>query len=147
MADFAAIADAIAARFLGTTPPTGQPAIRAVYGSELPNAITVTPCLLVFEPDDEWEAGMSSRRGTMTFGCYLVLAQSDQPRTTKAMLDWRTALLSRLDGQVHLGGVAGVAQAVVTKTGSGKLTYSEQEWAGVSLTVVASIVEAMTAVA
>ena len=77
---------------------------------------------------------MSSRHGTMTFTCYLVLGQSDQPRTSKALLDWRTALLSRLDGQLHLG-TAGVAQAIVTKTGSGKLPYAEQEWAAVSATV------------
>ena len=146
MADFAAIADAIAARFLGTTPPTGQPAIRAAYGSELPNAVTITPCLLVFEPDDEWTAsGSATRRGTLTYGCYLVLGQADQPRTSKAMLDWRTALLSRLDGQVHLGlSASGVGPAVVTKTGSGKLTYSEQEWSGVSITVVVTVTEGAT---
>ena len=143
MPDFAAVADAIAARFLGTTPPTGQPAIRAAYGAELPNAVTVVPCVLVYEPDDDWAAGMSSRHGTMTFPVYLVLAQSDQPRTSKALLDWRTALLTRLDGQQHL--TAGVVQAVATKTGSGKLTYGEQEWSCVVLTVVVTIAEAMSA--
>ena len=146
MADFAAIADAIAARFLGTTPPAGQPAIRAAYGAALPNAITITPCFLVFEPDDDWTAaGSATRKGTLTFNCYLILAQSDQPRTTEALLDWRTALLPRLDGQVHLGlSASGVGPAVVTKTGSGKFTYSEQEWSGVALTVVVTVTEGAT---
>lgn len=145
MADFGAIADAIAARFLGTTPPTGQPAIRLAT-ADLPNGITATPCFLVFEPDDEWTAGPGGgRRGTMTFQCRLVLSQSDEPRTQRAAMGWRSALLSRLDGYSQLGGGVGVAQATVTKTATGTLTYAGADWPSVEVTVLCSIAEAQIA--
>ena len=148
MADYGAIADAIAARFLGTTPPTGQPAIRLAT-ADLPNGITATPCFLVFEPDDDWgEQGMGRRHGTLTFPCRLVLARADEPRTTRAMLDWRSALHTRLDGTIHLGLTgSGVGPALVSRTASGTLTYAGSDWACVELTVVVTITEAMTAVA
>ena len=145
MADYGAIADAIAARFLGTTPPTGQPAIRMAT-ADLPNGITVTPCFLVFEPDDDWMAGPGGgRRGTLTYRCRLVLPQSDEPRTQRATLNWRTALLSRLDGYSQLGGAVGVWQAVITNTATGTLTYGGADWPSVEVTVLCSITEAQSA--
>ena len=143
MADYGAIADAIAARFLGTTPPTGQPAIR-LSTADLPNGITATPTFLVFEPDDQWtDQTASGRSGTLTFKCRLILGQQDEPRTVRAALDWRTALYQRLDAHVDLGGVAGVASAVVTQTAQGTLTYGGADWPSVEVTVVVSIREAV----
>jgi len=148
MADYAAIADAIAARFLGTTPPTGQPAIRLAT-ADLPNDITVVPCFLVNEPDDDWRnSGMGRRHGTLTFECDLVLPQSDEPRTSRLAMDWRSALHTRLDGQVHLGlSAAGIGPALVTKTAAGRRTYGSADYPVVRVTVVVTVTEAMTAVA
>jgi len=145
MADYGAIADAIAARFLGVTPPTGQPAIRLAT-ADLPNGITLTPCFLVYEPDDDWhDQTASGRSGTLTYKCRLILPQSDEPRTQRAAMDWRTALYSRLDGQTHLGGT--VASARVTSTATGTLSYGGTDWPSVEVTVVVSIREAATYVA
>lgn len=148
MADYGAIADAIAARFLGTTPPTGQPAIR-MSTADLPNGITATPCFLVFEPDDDWSGQTGGgRKGVLTYKCRLVLPQSDEPRTQRTAMDWRTALYARLDGTVHLGlGDAGVAQALVTQTATGTLTYAGTDWPSVEVTVVVTVRDTMNAVA
>ena len=148
MADYGAIADAIAARFLGVTPPTGQPAIRLAT-ADLPNDITVVPCFLVNEPDDDWDAqGMGGRRGTLTFECDLVLPQSDGPRTARVAMDWRSALHTRLDGQVHLGLTgSGVGPALVTRTAAGRRTYGSAEYPVVRVTVVVTVTEAANYVA
>lgn len=144
MADYGAIADALAARFLTTTPPTGQPAIRLAT-SDLPNDVTALPMFLVNEPDDTWTTGTSGKRsGTLTYECDLILPQSDEPRTSRLMANWRTALLPRLDGYWSLGGGLNVWQAVVTKTASGKRTYGSGEYPAVRITVVCSVSEAVT---
>ena len=124
--------------------PAGQPAIRMAT-ADLPNAITALPCFLVFEPDDDWpEQGNQRRHGTLTYKCRLVLPQSDEPRTQRLALNWRTALYTRLDGYIHLGGAQGVAQAIVTETATGKLTYAETEYPSVEVTVVVTVSESMT---
>lgn len=147
MADYGDIADAIAARFLGTTPPSGESAIRLAT-ADLPNGITLTPCFLVFDPDDAWTGGTGLRSGTLTFPCRLVLAQADEPRTQRALMNWRTALYQRLDGAVKLGGaIPGVQNAVVTKTATGTLAYAGENWASVEVTVVVSIAEGWTVAA
>ena len=146
MADYADIADAIAARFLGMTPPTGQPTIK-VATADIPEGIGQTPAFLVGQPDDEWQAAMALRRGTLRFPCHLVFDQSDAARTARAAMAWRTLLYQRLDGQVHLGGVAGVASARVASTSVGKLTLGDAEWQAIELTVVVEIAEAHNAVA
>lgn len=145
MADYGAIADAIAARFLGTPPPTGQSAIR-MSTADLPNAITVVPAFLVYEPDDQWMPGPGGgRRGVLTYRCRLVLPQSDEPRTQRAALDWRSALLSRLDGYSALGGGLNVHEAIVINTATGTLAYAGQDWPSVEVTVRCTVAEAMSA--
>jgi len=146
MADFATIADAIAARFLGMTPPTGQPTIK-VATADIPEGIGQTPCFLVGMPDDEWQAAMHLRRGTLRFPCHLVIDQSDAARTARNLMAWRSLLYQRLDGQTQLGGVAGVASARVASTSVGKLTLGDAEWQAIEVSVVVEIAEAHDAVA
>lgn len=159
MAHIKAITQALTARFAADaiTPPTGynDPGT-AVFA--LPTAITTTPTAIVFPPEGEFRYAAHMRTGTLAYTVRWYIADTaDLPRATTAMYDWSNILLDQLETAFDLDltpfydeafAEAGyqvtspVTHAVVDGIRFGKLEYAEQEYTGIELSVVVSVVEA-----
>lgn len=97
-----AIADAIAARFVGVT--AGGAGIRTGPTADLPDTIAVAPALLVFPPTAELDVGVSRRRAdVLDFPVRLLLNSPDYPRASAALYAWVDALRDRIEMDMDLG--------------------------------------------
>lgn len=149
MADFNAIAQAIAARFAADqiTPPSGENDI-ALSTEALPSNIIQEPTVLVFPPEIEWHYAGHARSGPVVFPVRFYLFRiRDNARNATLTQKWLGSLYQQLDAQVHLGLSSYVAQAKIENITPGRLSYGGDEFEGIELTVVVSVWEALTAVA
>lgn len=134
--DPGAIAAAIAARFVGITPPTGyDPVTESTH--LLPQNITTTPCVHVGIPEMELRYPPSAVAGNLTYPVRFYIAPTkDRPAAVAAFYAWAPILLARFVGQVSLGLSAdGVTHATVSAFRAGPATYGgteylafEQDW-------------------
>lgn len=150
MADFKAIADAIAVRFSAAniTPPSGETDIQESTAS-LPDAIHDEPTVLVFPPSSiDLSYGPSVRKALANYPVRFYLYKvRDTPRNSELLNNWIQSLYDQTTGQVHLGLSSYVNKAVVTEIAVGPLTYGQTEYHGIELTVEVLIGEGLAAVA
>lgn len=148
MADFAAIASAIAGRFSASaiSPPSGY----ADPGTALwrmPEAITTSPTAVVFPPEGEFSYSGFRRSGNLDYPVRWYIAPTDDlPRSTQKMYDWAGTLIGQLEPQfdLDLSGSGGVTHAVVTGVRFGRLEYAGQEYSGIEMTVRVHLEEAIS---
>jgi hypothetical protein len=106
-ADLLAIGDALAARFLAVTPPSGQTMAGAT--ARLPNAIPDTPFTVVVPPSGTLgmpEGFPSGRfRDEHDFDIYVLLnkASGDLPTDLVRVYAWWPVARDALSGQMKLG--------------------------------------------
>lgn len=152
MADFDAIANAIAARFTAAnvTPPTNETDIRESTAA-LPQAIRLEPTVLVFPPEPggielSYMGGTLSGIATFPVRFYLWRIR-DNARNAALVNKWLGSLYPQLIGQVHLGLSSYVTHAVIRDLGAARLTYANDEFEGIALTAEVHFWEALNAVA
>jgi hypothetical protein len=119
------ILDAIAARLVAVTPPTGY-ALRKVYATP-PEGLPVTPCAVLFPGGDQISIGNGTRTTILTVNCVIYLLPI--PRMDDKYRDlytWRAWLRTAFDGAVTISGNA--AQVTVTGTTLGTDTYADQDY-------------------
>lgn len=149
MPDYTTIGTALAARFAAAamTAPAGYRAIR-LSTTALPNQMTALPCVLVFPDAGSFTTGNTSRFGETTYTVRFYYDQSgDLARAQVALQAWLTVLVDQLKGAVQLGGTAAVARATVDGWQIGRLTYANEDYVGIELTVTVVTTEAWAAVA
>lgn len=136
MADFLAIADAIATRFGAVTPPAGQPAVRQSTARP-PNAITVSPFIVVWvsSGSDTWVGGQLIGESEFKVAFHLARHRADVARDIVALDGWVGALRPALFGQMKLGLAPIVTKALVMSWETGNLTYAGEEYDGIVFTV------------
>lgn len=143
--NLAAIADAIAARFLAVTPPADEPAVR-VATADPPAAHGALPAVVVYLQAGELETGNGTRAGTLEFRAAFYLAEAvDTAREGRRLLLWTAALIDVLRLAVQLGGT--VAVATVDGFDVGLLPYAGRQYAGVEVRVNVVTSEGWAAVA
>lgn len=150
MADFNAIAQAIATRFSSTnvTAPSGETNVR-VSTSALPSQVIATPTVLVFPPETvPLRSGMGLRHGRVTFPVrfYIARIQSND-RNSTLLLKWLGSLYAQLDGQAHLGLASYVADTQMDDMRVGRLTYGGEDYEGIEIEVAVVLAEASTSTA
>jgi hypothetical protein len=106
VADYLAIADALAARYAGVTPPSGEPAL-ALVTFDAPDQLGPTPAILVWPNDEERQQSQES------FGRYVSLTRytarvyferlGSFGTRMRRLAKWRTVTWDRLSGQASLG--------------------------------------------
>lgn len=144
---FAQIAAAIAGRFAPgvVTPPTGYRNIR-VSTHALPNQLPPTPCVLVFPENGTFTTGNGTRSGTQSWRVRFYFDQAqDLTRQSVALLDWLEVLTGQLRTTVTLGSTVDTAR--VDGWSTGLLTYADQPYAGIELTVTTVSSEGWSATA
>lgn len=149
MADFNAIALAIATRFSSThvTAPSGETNVRTST-SALPDAITKEPTVLTYPPEVELSYGPSIRKAVASYPVrFYIYKIRDGARNATLINKWLTSLYAQLDGQVHLGLATYVTHAVVRNISAGILPYAGVDFHGIELTVEVHISESLSATA
>lgn len=136
MADFLAIADAIAVRFGTVAPPAGQPAIR-MSTARPPNAISVSPFVVVWvdSGSDTWVGGQLIGESDFKVAFHLARHRADVARDIVAIDAWVGALRPALFAQMKLGLAPIVTKALVTTWETASLTYGGEEFDGIVFTV------------
>jgi hypothetical protein len=153
MPDFDAIAVALAGRFAASavTPPTGYANVRASTPYP-PAAMVPLPAVFVVPPEGGFEHGPMLRHGDDDWTVRFYYSQTGTPeRDAKALLKWATVLTDQLKGAVKLGGLSGatweVTSAHVVGYRIGKLSYGDQDYSGIELSVHTVTNEAWAATA
>lgn len=134
------IHQAVAARLVAVTPPTGY-ALRAAHATP-PDNLAVVPAAVCIPGADSINMGTGGSRTTVlgvTVTIYLQ-EQVDLARKYADLLTWRAWLRSAFDGQVQLG-TSGVAQAVVVSTTMGTDTWADTTYLTVSADLQVSVLE------
>jgi hypothetical protein len=132
------LADALATKYASgaLTPPTGYAAVR-VSTARIPNAIPLSPFVLVTVPEGELTLGSSELNHSIT--CHVLFhygkASGDTARDTTAMLSWIGVLLTATWADMDLG-VSGTRKAYPTKWEQVVLTHGGEEYYGWDITVV-----------
>lgn len=139
MADFMAIADAIADRFApgNVTPPVGQANIR-LSTARRPNARPASPFVTVVwvSSSDIWESGrLSGRPVSFQVDFHLAPSRGDVARDDVSITSWAGVLRQQLFGQVKLGLGPLVTKSAVTDISRQTLVYAGDEWNGIRLRV------------
>jgi hypothetical protein len=130
------ILDAIAARLMAVTPPTGY-ALRKAYATP-PESLPVVPAVILFPGDDSISMGNGNRTTVLTVEVRLYLLPI--PRMDDKYRDlytWRAWLRTAFDGAVTISGNA--AQVAVTTTTLGTDTYADQEYLTVEATAEVTV--------
>lgn len=149
--DYEAIGAAIAARFAGTTAPTGEDAI-ALCTNEPPNQLGATPALVVFPPseaDIEWGPG-STLYSTQLWPVRFYRTQGPNYGVRMAALaKWRKALLQRVVGQIQLGlhGSGGVDWAELRSINVVEAEYAATAYDCLDMVVAVRVRQQVTAAA
>lgn len=149
MADFDAIAAAIAARFVSgaLTAPTGYATIRSSTANP-PGAIGPTPAVVVSADQGEFTgAGNGLRVGSQSWFVRFYFDQtSDLERTEPALRKWLNVLQYQLRGATQLTTPL-VDRAYIGAWKIGILAYGGVDYAGIELTVYTATSEGWAAVA
>ena len=146
MADFSAIASAIADRFNASaiTPPSGytDPGT-ALY--LMPTAIVTTPTAVVFPPEGEFSYAGYKRSGNLDFPVrWYISDAADLPRATKEMYAWAGTLIDQLEASFDLDLSPTVTHAVVDGIRFGRLEYADKEYTGIEMSVRVHLEEAFS---
>lgn len=142
--DYEDVSAAIALRFTGLTPPTGE---RSLVGTDdLPNQIGSTPVALVFPPTEDYEWGPGrTATSILTFTVRFVRAQEgDYPRRMAALAKWRKVLKTALIGNIQLG-LGYVDWCYLRSSAVEEFTYAETTYDAVTLTVEVRVREQVAA--
>ncbi len=146
--DYTAIGSALAARFTGIGPPTGESALVDSTAS-LPPQLGSTPIILVWPPAHETFAWGPSRwkwqTQEWTVGLY-VDKQGDLPVRLARMQAWRPYLVARIVGQIQLG-LSYVDWAELRSMDLGVADYGGTEYDVLTLGVVVQVRETVAAAA
>lgn len=135
-----AIASAVAAKYEGLTPPTGLTPIRSST-SDLPDAITVTPCVLVMPADGEFRSGNGGREGHHQWLVRFYLEKSaNLPRQMNRSRKWLDVLIYVHLTGIQLGGLVAVCR--LDSWSVGDMDYAGQSYAGIELGVSTTTSEA-----
>ncbi len=140
------IATNIATRFSSSTitPPSGYPNVKFATHI-LPNAIPVTPCVLVKPPVINTEYGPGGMRvGTMEFPVEFYIAPSAEDNA-QALYDWWGVLFDQLIADYDIGAPTDVVDATITESRLGTLVYAGQDYVGIVFTVRVRIVSGYNA--
>lgn len=136
MPDFDAMGVALAARFAAAnvTPPTGGYVNIRSSTAYPPAALGPLPCVLVVPLEGDFVSGNAKREAGTDWAVRFYFSQTGTPeKDGKALLKWLTVLVDQLKAAVQLGGAADLA--LVTGFRTGKLTYGDQDYSGIELTV------------
>jgi hypothetical protein len=146
--DFDAQAVALAARFApaAVTPPAGG-YLNIRSSSPYPTAaLGPLPCVLVLPDTGDFVSGNGKREGSLDWKVRFYFSQTGTPeKDMKALLKWLTVLVDQLKAAVQLGGT--VDLALVMGYMVGKLTFGDQDYSGIELTVHTEVHEAWLATA
>jgi len=130
------ILDAIAARLVALTPPTGY-ALRKAFATP-PESLPVVPAAVLFPGDDSVTIGNGNRTTVLTVAIRLYLLPV--PRMEDKYRDlytWRSWLRTAFDGAVTISGNA--VQVAVTATTLGTDTYADQDYLTVEATAEVTV--------
>ena len=130
------ILDAIAARLVALTPPTGY-ALRNAFATP-PESLPVVPAAVLFPGDDSVTIGNGNRTTVLTVAIRLYLLPV--PRMEDKYRDlytWRSWLRTAFDGAVTISGNA--VQVAVTATTLGTDTYADQDYLTVEATAEVTV--------
>ena len=134
------IHEAVAARLLAATPPTGY-TLRNAYATP-PDNLAVVPAAVCIPGGDSIAYGTGGSRTTV-LGVTVILylqEQADMGRKYADLLTWRAWLRSAFDGQVQLN-TAGVAQAIVASTTIGTDTWADTTYMTIAADLQVSVLE------
>jgi hypothetical protein len=134
------IHQAVAARLVAATPPTGY-ALRAAHATP-PDNLAVVPAAVCIPGGDSITYGAGGARTTLLTVNVVIYTQdqADLGRKYADLLTWRTWLRGVFDGQVQLN-TADVAQAIVTSTTIGTDTWSDSTFLTITAELQVSILE------
>ena len=130
------ILDAIAARLVALTPPSGY-ALRNAFATP-PESLPVVPAAVLFPGDDAVTIGNGNRTTVLTVAIRLYLLPV--PRMEDKYRDlytWRSWLRTAFDGAVTISGNA--VQVAVTGTTLGTDTYADQDYLTVEATAEVTV--------
>ena len=139
-----AIADAIAARFVGLT-ANGE-ALVAPPTARLPGTIANGPVILVFPPTGSLEVGVSARRDDLyTFPVRLLRDPVSYPERYIAIYAWYDAMHDLIGGQMQLGlSYVSIAEPVAVSLEIDSKAYYAGTYDVVELTVEVRVNEHVT---
>lgn len=149
MADFQAIADALALRYAAgnITPPTGEVNNIRLATADPPQALDVFPAVLVFamvEPA-EFTFGANVRKGVVPFTVEFYLGtDGDLKRQAARLHKWAGVLLDATLVSTHLGLGAVVALTWARRMQIGILDYAGAKIPGISISVVITTSEGIS---
>lgn len=116
-----AVAQALAARALAVSGPTGYAAIRNSFAFPQ-SAISAVPAIIILPDTDSVEYGGQTRRVTCTFKVRVYLEPvADLSRRFQMLHAYRTWLRNLYNGAVQLGGVVDMASVVNTDMSNDEL--------------------------
>lgn len=156
--DMLAIADGIATRYLGVSPPSNP----AVYDGEfpeirsatarIPNALTKFPCVEVYPPgpgDSSFIYAGGQRRGEHLFTVrfYYGRSSGDLARDFVALYSWFGVLVDCLHGASKLGLAPEVTKALLEEGGIGTHEFAGIEYGVIELSVRVWTEDSVTLVA
>lgn len=139
-------ASALATAFsaANVTEPSGETPIRSSTYL-LPDRVVVTPCVLVFPPEEEFSYPPSMRTSEQDWRVRLFLYKiADTARQTDLLYKWSDVLAPQLDDVVHLGLSDSVLTADVMGMKAGVLSYADESFDGVEIVVRVMAQEAVT---
>ena len=130
------ILDAIAARLVAATPPSGY-TLRQVYSTP-PEGLPVTPAAVLFPGGDQITVGNGNRTTLLTVNCVLyILPIPRMDEKYRDLYTWRAWLRTAFDGAVTISGNA--VQVAVTGTTLGTDTYADQDYLTVQATAEVTV--------
>jgi hypothetical protein len=145
--DFEAVAAALASRWApgAVTPPTGLGNIRRST-ADLPNRLTLLPCVLVMADRGDLAPGQGSRLvSTRWLVRFHFSRTKDLPRETNACRKWLGILIDQVRVGEQLGLAPPVAVARVASYRVGILPYQQQDYTGVELGVTVELTHGWSA--
>lgn len=130
--DMLAVADGLAARYVGLTSGTAITGGTVIRGAtaRTPNNIPATPYVVVELPETELTVlQQGNRRMEHTFDVYFLLskASGDIPRDKVALLVWEDILIRATYGDLNLS-VTGVLKSWATTASPEVVTYAGDEY-------------------
>jgi len=133
--DLKAIADALAAQFVGVT-ANGE-ALTAPPTASLPNAINAGPVLLVYHPTGVLEIGVSRLRyDEYDFPVRLLRDPTDVPTRSDLLYAWHNAMRDVVEANMDLG----LSYVAWARPVSSRVDLDGEEYAKVTFDVVELIV-------
>ncbi len=131
-----AIADALAARFVGLT--AGGESLASTPTARLPNTIGAGPVILVYPPTGTVDVGVSARRNDLyTFEVKLLRDPLDVPARTAALYAWYDAMHDLIGADMNLG----LSYVSYAEPVSVRLELDGEKYGGATFDVVELIVE------